>query len=61
MPLSYGRFVVENLALFDYKSSDEVLVVIYNITQVLPLTGESALHQIEDMLEGKADIEGVFS
>ncbi|KAJ3408627.1 Sister chromatid cohesion protein 2 [Chytridiales sp. JEL 0842] len=56
--IPFGRFIVDNLALFEYKSSDEVLLVIYYITQVLSVTGETTQKHIEEMESGSTILKG---
>ncbi|KAJ2371763.1 Sister chromatid cohesion protein 2, partial [Coemansia sp. RSA 2607] len=45
--ISFTRFVVENLAAFDFKYLDEVLHVIYQISAVIAGTGLNIYHQFE--------------
>ncbi|KAJ3009123.1 Sister chromatid cohesion protein 2 [Thoreauomyces humboldtii] len=45
--LNLCRFVAENLALFEYKTQEEVLHVIYHCYRILSVTGEGIVREIE--------------
>ncbi|KAJ3215578.1 Sister chromatid cohesion protein 2 [Dinochytrium kinnereticum] len=54
----FARFVVENLALLEYKTLEEVLHIIYCIDQVLSMSGEEMFSEVADVID-KCLAEGV--
>jgi len=49
--LLYARFVLENLALFDYGRSDEIVHLIGSIEKIVTTTGSTVSQRIEAQLE----------
>ncbi|KAJ3349759.1 hypothetical protein HDU83_000296 [Entophlyctis luteolus] len=50
--IAFGRFVAENLATLNYRSIDEVLLVIHHSCQILSVSGETMLKFVEEWKAG---------
>ena len=52
--VKFTKFVAENLVALDYKTVDEVMLVMYHINRIVSVTGEALVLLIEDYeMEGK--------
>ncbi|TPX64064.1 hypothetical protein SpCBS45565_g06149 [Spizellomyces sp. 'palustris'] len=58
MDIEYCRFVAENLALFEYKTQEEVLQVIYHAYRALSVGGETILRYVEALDDMSVADEG---
>ncbi|KNC96023.1 uncharacterized protein SPPG_08618 [Spizellomyces punctatus DAOM BR117] len=58
MDIDYCRFVAENLALFEYKTQEEVLQVIYHAYRALSVGGETILRYVESLDDVSVADEG---
>jgi hypothetical protein len=57
----FARFIVENLSLLDYKTSDEVSVLVTAINGVLSVSGETLNGQLETIVnEESSIISGIY-
>ncbi|KAJ3119857.1 Sister chromatid cohesion protein 2 [Physocladia obscura] len=50
--IPFARFTAETLAALNYKSVDEVMIIIHHIYQILSVSGETILKFIEDLKAG---------
>ncbi|OAQ23723.1 hypothetical protein K457DRAFT_142489 [Linnemannia elongata AG-77] len=46
---TYARFVAENLAYLDYRSMEEVLLVIFHLNRIIAGSGMTLLHSLTEM------------
>lgn len=57
--VKFSKFVAENLAALDYKTADEVMLVMYHVNRIISVTGEALVLLIEDYeMEGNISFSG---